>query len=161
MSWDSELRHTEMELTQSAEPGEQFSAPEQTRSCVPHVPTDCSPREGCLTPPHPRGAADTAQDLQQPQNFLLQLAARQLPEDAGRAVGTRVLDLVCSYLLQVLSSPGLGHRLLLPGAGVVAQHRSSPSHPEAAPAAPSRTSLPLRSGGREGGGRREGNSSLG
>lgn len=32
---------------------------------------------------------------------------------------------------------------------VVAEHRSSPSHPKATPAAPPRTSLPLCSGGRE------------
>ena len=43
------------------------------------------------TPTSPHAYADMPQDEQQPQNFLLQLAARRLPEDACTAVGTCVL----------------------------------------------------------------------
>ena len=94
-------------MTQSAEPGEQFSAPEQRRSCSQlarsNSPTDSFPQEGCPAPQHPYGATDVPQDLQQPQNFLLQLAARQLPEDACRAAGTCMLR-------SALLVPALGPR---------------------------------------------------
>lgn len=91
----------EMELTQSDEPGEQFSALEQTQTCgqLPwsNDPADCSPREECLTPHHPCGAADMPHDLQQLQNSLLQGAVGQmLAQQWASLCG----DLLCSYPLQ-------------------------------------------------------------
>lgn len=111
----------EMELTQSAEPGEQFRIPEQAQSCGQlarsHDPTDCSPGEACLTPQYPHGAADMPQDLQLPQNFLLQLSARRMPKD------------VCTAALLV-PAPGPQFSraetpVASPGACVVAEHHSS------------------------------------
>lgn len=91
----------EMELTQSDEPGEEFSVPEQTRSrgqrSWSNDPPDCSPREECLTCHHPHGAADMPRDLQKPQNSLLHVVARWMLAWQWISLGG---DLLRSYLLQ-------------------------------------------------------------
>lgn len=118
-----------MELTQSAEPEEQFSIPEQAQSCGQlarsHDPTDCSPGERYLTPQYPHGAADMPKDLQQPQIFLLQLSARWMPKVVCMAVSTcvpRPALFVPAPGLQFSRAETLDAST---GACVVAEHHSS------------------------------------